>query len=237
MSLSCAEIRDFPVIEVLPQERVQFIRKTYTHLAGAIGVLIVFEFFLFNSSFAHTLQNFISKSHFGWISLLAGFMAVGWLARGFISGSPSRNVQYAGLMVYVVVESILFLPLLHLAVYYSTSDVLPSAALLTGFLFLGLTVVAFTTKNEFSFHGSFLTIAGFVALGLILSGLILGFSIGVFFSGVMIILASMAILCDTSRVLKTHGKNQYVGASLNLFASVALLFWFVLCVMTRVSRE
>jgi FtsH-binding integral membrane protein len=44
----------------------------------------------------------------------------------------------------------------------------------------------------------------------------------------MIAFAGGAILYDTSNVLYHYPEDRYVAASLELFASVALLFWYVL---------
>jgi FtsH-binding integral membrane protein len=146
-------------------------------------------------------------------------------------------MQYAGLGLYVLVEAIIFLPLLYIAVYYSSPDVLPTAAFITGALFVGLTATVFMTKKDFSFLGSILTIGGFVALGLIVAGTIFGFTLGLAFSGGMILLAAGAILYDTSKIMRTYNTDNYVGASLALFASVALLFWYVLQFVMRLSRR
>jgi len=48
------------------------------------------------------------------------------------------------------------------------------------------------------------------------------------FSVAMIALAGGAILYDTSNVLHHYPQDRHVGAALQLFASVALLFWYVL---------
>jgi len=67
-----------------------------------------------------------------------------------------------------------------------------------------------------------------VALGLIVAGAIFGFNLGLWFSAGMVLLAAGAILYTTSNVLHHYGEDQYVGASLELFAAVAILFWYVL---------
>jgi FtsH-binding integral membrane protein len=72
-----------------------------------------------------------------------------------------------------------------------------------------------------------LSIAGFVALGLILCSAIFGFQLGVIFIGAMIALASGYILYETSNVLHHYRIGQHVAASLALFASVALMFWYM----------
>ena len=63
---------------------------------------------------------------------------------------------------------------------------------------------------------------------LIVAGVIFGFELGTFFSVAMIGLAGAAILYDTSNVLHHYPEDRYVAASLELFASVALMFWYVL---------
>jgi len=55
-----------------------------------------------------------------------------------------------------------------------------------------------------------------------------GLSLGLWFSGAMVLLACASILYSTSNVLRYYRTDQYVAASLTLFASVALLFWYVL---------
>jgi len=44
----------------------------------------------------------------------------------------------------------------------------------------------------------------------------------------MVILAAGSILYNTSNIIHHYNTQQYVAASLSLFASVALLFWYLL---------
>ena len=46
-------------------------------------------------------------------------------------------------------------------------------------------------------------------------------------------LAGVAILYDTSKILRDFPEDRYVGAALQLFASVALMFWYVLRLTSR----
>ena len=66
--------------------------------------------------------------------------------------------------------------------------------------------------------------------GIIISGAFLGFELGLFFSGTMVIFASAAILYDTHKVINYYLPGQHVAASLELFASIALLFWYILSI-------
>src|SRR5258708_26820296 len=118
-----------------------------------------------------------------------------------------------------------------------SGDIIPMAAIITGLLFLGLTVTAFTTRTDFSFLGGILTIGSFVALGIIAAACIFGFSLGIVFSSGMVLFAAAAILYYTSNIIHHYNTEQYLAASLSLFASVALLFWYVLRILMRLSRN
>jgi FtsH-binding integral membrane protein len=221
----------------LPSERAVFIQRTYQHLAGAIGAFILVESLLFQSGIAKAFAEFIAGTRFSWLLILGGFSLLGWFSRSLASKADSVNVQYAGLGIYVVAQAIIFAPLIYMAMVFSDSSVLPTAAILSLLMFGGLTAVAFITRKDFSFLGSILTIGGFIALGLIICSTLFGFSLGLLFSVLMVVFASAAILYDTSNVLHHYNTNQYVAASLELFASVALLFWYILRIVMSLSRR
>ena len=225
------------VAQAPPNERAEFIQKTYLHLAGAVGAFIAIEFILFTTGIAQMLTGFVAGSRLGWLAILGGFALLGWFSRGLAAKADDVNLQYTGLGIYVVGEALIFAPILYIATYFSDPNVLPTAAILTLLLFGGLTTVAFTTRKDFTFLGGILKIGGFVAIGLIACSLIFGFSLGLFFSVVMVVFASAAILYDTSKIMHHYSTRQYVAASLELFASVALLFWYVLRIVMALSSR
>jgi len=130
--------------------------------------------------------------------------------------------------LYVVLEAIIFLPMIAIAVSYSGSEMITQAAVITLFMFTGLTAVVLFTKTDFSFLRTIVIVGGFVALGAIVVGAIFGFNLGLWFSVAMVVLASASILYQTDQIKNLYGTQQYVGASLQLFASVMLLFWYIL---------
>jgi FtsH-binding integral membrane protein len=225
------------VSQAQPDERAAFIRRTYAHLAGAVLAFVGLEAYLLTTPLAGMMLNFIGRSQYGWLMILGGFILFGWLARGLAAGGASPAMQYAGLTLYIIVEAVIFVPMLFIAVHFSSGDVLPTAGILTLLLFAGLTAVVFTTRKDFSFLGSILTVGGFIALGLIVCGAVFGFELGLAFSGGMVLLAGGAILYDTSKILHHYRADQHVGAALELFASVALLFWYVLRIVMSLSRR
>ncbi|MCX7011899.1 MAG: Bax inhibitor-1 family protein [Candidatus Sumerlaeota bacterium] len=219
------------------EERAAFIRRTYAHLAGAVAAFVGLESVLLKSALAPIMLHFIAGNQYGWLMILGAFILTGWMARGLAANVASQAAQYVGLAVYVVAEAVIFVPILYIAVYYSSPGLLPNAALLTGALFAGLTMTAFTTRRDYSSLGGFLMIGGFVALGLIVCGVVFGFDLGLGFSVAMVALAGAAILYDTSKLIHRYSTDQHVAASLELFASVALLFWYVLRILMRLSRR
>ena len=226
------------VAQARPSDRAKFIRQTYTHLAGAVGAFILVEFILFQTGIAEVLTNFVFGSRFAWFAILGGFSLLGWMSRGLVAKADSIETQYAGLGIYVVGEALIFAPLLYIATYYAgDANVIPSATILTLLLFGGLTTVAFTTRKDFSFLGSILRIGSFIALGLIVCSILFGFSLGLLFSVVMVVFASVAILYSTSNIIHRYAPHQYVAASLELFASVALLFYYIVRILLRMSSR
>jgi FtsH-binding integral membrane protein len=225
------------VAQSRPSERAVFIQKTYLHLAGAIGAFIAVEFLLFQLGIAEALFNFVSGGRFTWLLILGAFALLGWMSRGLAAKADQVGTQYVGLGIYVVAEALIFAPMLYIAAYFSDPTVIPTAAILTLAMFGGLTAIAFTTRKDFSFLGGILKIGSFVALGLIICSTIFGFSLGLFFSVLMVAFASAAILYDTSKVMHHYSTQHYVAASLELFASVALLFWYILRIVMSLSRR
>ena len=159
------------------------------------------------------------------------------LANKWAHGSASLTTQYAGLSLYVVAEAIIFLPLLLIASkMVADPNLLAKAGIIPLAMFGGLTLVAFTTKKDFSFLGGMLKIGFFVAFGLIVASIFFqGLNLGIWFSAAMVLLASGSILYSTSNIIHHYQTNQYVAASLSLFASVALLFWYVLRILMSLS--
>lgn len=208
--------------------RVSFIRKTYINLFFAILAFIGLEFVIFQIPGHEKVAQTMISSSYGWLLVLGLFMAVGWVANWWAHKAENPFMAYGGLALYVVAEAILFMPLLYIAANFSSPDVIPIAGILTAVVFAGLTVSVFMTKKDFSFLRTGLMIGTFVAFGAIIVGVIFGFSLGLFFSIAMVILASGYILYYTSNVLHHYHTEQHAAAALALFSAVGLLFWYIL---------
>ena len=98
----------------------------------------------------------------------------------------------------------------------------------TAAIFLGLSGYALVSRRDFSFLGGVLRWAGVLALVAIVGAVLFGWHLGTWFSLLMVGVAGAAILYDTSKILYYWPEDRYVGAALELFASVALMFWYIL---------
>jgi uncharacterized protein len=214
-----------PVIELDENSRGRFIARAYNHLFGAIVAFVLLEVFLFKSGLAEGIANVLLSG--SWLLVLGGFMVVSWIARSVAHKSPSKAAHYAALAGYVVAEAIIFVPLLYLADKFAPGAI-ASAAAVTFLGFVGLSLVAFMTRKDFSFLRGILFWGGIMALVLIVAGVVFGFQLGTFFSVAMVAFAGAAILYDTSNILHHYSEDRYVAAALELFADVALMLWYVL---------
>ncbi len=223
--------------EAAPVERAAFIRRTYTLLAAAILGFIAVEAFFFATPIAGMIAGLIfGGGAAGWLLVLGLFMGVSFLANRWAVSETSKGTQYFGLGLFILAEAVIFVPLITVATYYSgDSSVLVKAGITTLGLFLGITMTVFITRTDFSFLGPILAIGGFAALGFIIASALFGFSLGSVFAFVMVAFAGTAILYETSNVLHRFNTKQHVAASLTLFASVALLFWYILTIFS--SRD
>lgn len=218
--------------DAAPSTRAQFIRRTYAHLAVAILAFIGLEYLFLQSETIVTAA--IKVANTSWLLVLGGFMILGWVARAFASNSRSLPAQYFGLALYVVGWALMFVPLMAFAIYQTGgTEVILQAGTVTGLLVAGLTATVFITRKDFSFMGPILMIGFLVAMGIIVAGVLFGFTIGLWFSAALVLLAAGAILFTTSNVLHHYGEDQYVGAALELFSSIALMLWYVIQIFMR----
>jgi FtsH-binding integral membrane protein len=222
------------VAQAKPAERAAFITRTYLHLLGAIIAFTVLEIVWFATPVAPAMISLMTTGKFAWLVVLGAFIGVSYLADRWAMSSTSMGKQYAGLILFTAAESILFLPLVGMAWIIGAQGeegLLGKAVLITLTMFGALTGIVFITRKDFSFLRSVLIFGGLAAFGLIVASALFGFSLGMFFSYAMIAFACGYILYDTSNVMLRYRTSQHVAAALALFASVMLLFWYVLRVL------
>ncbi len=232
--MSYAYDQSVPVIHARPNERADFVRKTYLHLAGAILAFVAIESAIFATfgvqSVLNTMVSYL-RSPWSALLVLGAFIGAGYLARMWAQSRSSRAMQYAGLGLYVVAQALIFLPMLAYAASFTGAGLIPTAGILTLALFGGLTLAAFVTQKDFSFLAPILSIAGFMLLGVIVVAILFGFNLGMWFSILVLGLAAASILYTTSNIIHHYSTDMYVAAALELFAAVATMFYYILRIL------
>ncbi|TYP75824.1 hypothetical protein BD809_10231 [Aquimarina intermedia] len=194
--------RIVPISALTEGRRVAFYKKTYTHLAMAVLLFIIVESAFLQITAIREFALSLTQG-WSWLLLLGGFMLVTTYAEKMAIQSHNKGHQYLALLVYVIAEAFIFIPLIFIAMMVAENGggaILNQAAILTLSLFTGLSAIVLLTKKDFSFLKSILTIGFFIAIGLIVAGMICGFNLGLWFSVGMVVLASGSILYQTSNM-------------------------------------
>ncbi|HEU4729039.1 MAG TPA: Bax inhibitor-1 family protein [Kofleriaceae bacterium] len=237
-------------------DRVAFLRKTYAHLGVALIAFATLTAAIIRVAPETSLRlsAWALSGRLNWLVVMGLFILVGYIAERLARSETSRGLQYVGLAVGVVSWSLLLQPILWVLFFRfgnaemlgidgaglltgQAASILMQAVVITLAIFIGLTITVFVTKKDFSFLRGVLTIASFAALGVILASMAFGFSLGALFCGAMILLMAGYILMQTSLVMSYFPPQGYVAASLLLFSTIAMLFWYVLQMLMSLNRR
>ena len=221
-------------------ERSVFIKKTYAHLAGAVGTFVLLEYLFLKTELAAKFAYWAWNPDARWNGLIVfGLFIFGnMIADKWARSDVSRGTQYLGLAFGIAVWTLMFAPLLYIiSAVLQAPDIIAKSAVITMLVFGGLTATVFLTKKDFSFLRGALTIVTMVALGAILASFLFGFALGTFFAAAMVLLASGYILYYTSQIMAHYRPTQYVSAALSLFGCVAMLFWYIIHIVWSFSGE
>jgi FtsH-binding integral membrane protein len=209
-----------------------FLRNTYGHLFGAVIAFIALEYVLFTSGIALAIAPIMTSN---WLIVIGGFMLLGYVTSYFAGRASTPGMQYVEMGVTILLQSVIFVPLLVVAVYYTDISVLQNAAMITLAVFASMTAIVAYSGKDFSFLGPFLAVIGIAALLAIVGAVLFSVSLGFYFALAMAVFAAVVVLYETSNVLHKYGPGQHIAAATGLFAAVALLFYYVL--MLLISRR
>jgi len=213
-----------PVSGASVEDRSDFIWKCYAHVVGAILAFAAIEAYFFQSGIAERIAMPMLNN---WWVVLGVFILAGWGATHVAHRVESKNAQYAAFAAFIVLESLIFAPMLFIA-SIRAPGIIDSAAGVTVLGCVGLIATVMVTRKDFSFLRGMMVWLFFLALAAIVGSLIFGFELGTWFSVAMIGFAGAAILYDTSNILHHYPQDKYVAASMQLFASIAMMFWYIL---------
>lgn len=213
-----------PVSDASVEDRSDFIWKCYAHVVGAILAFAAIEAYFFQSGIAERIAMPMLNN---WWVVLGVFILAGWGATHVAHRVESKNAQYAAFAAFIVLESLIFAPMLFIA-SIRAPGIIDSAAGVTVLGCVGLIATVMITRKDFSFLRGMMVWLFFLALAAIVGSLIFGFELGTWFSVAMIGFAGAAVLYDTSNILHHYPQDKYVAASMQLFASIAMMFWYIL---------
>ena len=213
-----------PVSEASVEDRSNFIWKCYAHVVGAILVFAGIEGYLLQSGVANSIAVMSQNSP---MLFLGAFVLVGWGGTHLAHKLESIQMQYAVFAVFIFIYAVVFSPLLLMATLYAPG-MIDTAAGITVLASAGLIATVMITRKDFSFLRGLLVWIGMLAIVGIFGSMIFGFHLGTWFSVAMIGFAGAAILYDTSNIMHHYPQDRYVAASMSLFASIAVMFCYIL---------
>lgn len=144
-------------------EKAAFYRKTYLHVALSILAFIGVETILLKTVPVEIIAMMFGQKY-TWLLIIGVFWLASMLASK-CSLSQSRTTQYFGLGFYVILEAVIFMPMLYIAAgMQGGGNIIFQAAMLTIAMFAGLSLIAFTSKRDFSFLRNIIIIGGFLSI-------------------------------------------------------------------------
>jgi FtsH-binding integral membrane protein len=226
------ESNPFIVADAPAADRAAFFRRTYGLVAASFGAFAVTLYALFVSGIAETFMRSIAGvGNWGMLGVMVLFWVGTTAAQSLAFSRASRLAQYAGLGLYVLLQAIIFVPLIYYTAIVTKGnpgEILIPACLATGALVVALTAVVFMTNLDFSFLKVAIVIGSICALGIIIVSLFAGWSLGAWFSIAMIVLMATVILYQTNEVKNTMETDQHVAAAFVLFSSFVTLLFYVI---------
>lgn len=214
-------------------ERLAFLRRVYAHVFGAIALMVGIEFVLFQTGLAFTLFRLMGQA---WWMVILGFLAITWVSERMAFSGASAAVQYTGLGLFVVVQSVLAAPIISIAAL-KNPDLIGQAAFLTLMITGGLTLIVVLSKADFSFLRNLLFLAGLAMFVISIASAIWGFELGILFSGGLVVLMCGYILYETSLIMHHLPTTAHVAGALMIFGSVSVLFRQILMILLRFNED
>jgi FtsH-binding integral membrane protein len=168
---------------------------------------------------------------FGILVVMLMFWGGTYVAQKMAENRASRPSQYLGLGLYVVLEAIIFVPLIVMVAIKTNGnpgEILIPACAVTAALVVGLTVAVFTMGIDFSFLRVAIVIGSICALGIILVAAFTDSQLGNWFSIIMILLMATVILYQTQVIKDSCETDQHVLAAFILFSAFVTLLFYVI---------
>ncbi|KAI3341185.1 transmembrane BAX inhibitor motif-containing protein [Ustulina deusta] len=217
------------VAEATVDIRNQFIRKVYTILtAQLVATAVVSGFSFWNKDYKAWIQ---SHGTLVWISLFGSI--------AFLCLTYWKRKSYPTNLLFLSGFTLLEAYTISVIVSFYQTQIVLNAVILTGGIFIFLTLFACQTKYDFTSWMPYL----FGALwGLLLFGFMAAFlpysSTGeLIYGGLAALVFSGYILVDTQLVLRKHHVEEEIAAAISLYLDIINLFLAILRILNSQSNN
>ena len=225
-----------PVAFAAANERAAFLKKVYgILLLGILG----FAATLYGcaavpamNQLAVGLGQLIHGQPFGWMIYIGIFLAGSMAVQSLAERSPVNVVAFAG---WVVLMGFLVAPVVLFANNVHGAEIITQASALTALVFGGLTVYVLWTGADFTWLRGVLSMLSWGVLATCLLGWLIGFSLGLWLSAVIVFMCAGYVAYNTSQILHRLPANMAMSAAILLFTDVVLLFKHVLILLMSLN--
>jgi len=229
-----AELTAPPAAFAAVSERATFLKKVYGILflgiLGFAATLWATANVPFANDLAVRLGNTIHGTKWGWALYLGLFMGGSMLVNVLAEKRPINVIAFAA---WVVLLAFLISPLVLMINQVRGPEVITEASLITALVFGALTLTVFVTGKDFSFLRGALFFGVLALLGVGIAGAIFGFTIGLWYSWIAVVLMAGYVLYDTSSILHRLPTTMAMTGAILLFTDVVLLFKHILVLLSR----
>lgn len=214
-----------------PPQRSRIIERTMGLFATSVAMHTALSFFFYAVAPASWV---VGSSPYVLLGVFLGILTVSGVV-GFLAHQTraSKALQLVTLGAYLVVEAVLFVPLLQVGVAQVGLDTILRVSLLSSAVFAGIACYVFYTKADFSSWDRYIFASLFGSVGITVVSIITGFHSSILFSGLMLVLGSIWVLYDLSNVTHRYQEDEYVAATLDLFSSFAFTLWHAIRLVAR----
>lgn len=227
-----------PAAFAAASERAAFLKKVYGILfLGILG----FAATLYGcaavpamNDMAWGVARLIYGQRFGWLIYMGVFLAGSFAVQALAEKRPVNVLAFGG---WVVLMGFLVAPIVLIADQQQGAEVITQASGLTALVFGGLTAYVLWTGADFKWMGGVLAMLGFGLFATCLLGWLIGFSLGLWFSALVVLMSAGYVAYNTSQILHRMPANMAMSAAILLFTDVVLLFKHILILMMSLNNR
>lgn len=218
-------------------ERAAFLKKVYGILfLGLLGFAVTLwaaAHVPVVNGWAVGMGQLIYGNRWGWLIYGAIFIGGSMAVNSVAEQRPLGAIAFGG---WTVLMALLIAPIVLLVNATGGAAIITQASALTAIVFGGLTLFVLYTGKDFSWIRGILFAAVLGLLVVSLMGWIMGFSMGLWLSGAVVLIYCGYILYHTSAILHRYPTTMAMSAAILLFTDVVIMFKHILILLMS-SRD